>query len=225
MRMASTRPQPDARYPTPIRPNRAAQFARAVRDERRGAARSRSSQRDRLAARALQQLRDRAPDRRRAASAGRTGACRRNRRGRAARRSRSAISKPSVVSVSAFEPRARLVGSAATGTAARSTTGARRGRRGRAAGAAATGRSARRARRPSRVAFGTSTPTSTTVVDTSMCELAARERLHHAVLRVRLQPAVQQRRRDTPGNTSCARWSAISVAAFRSTFSDSSTSG
>ena len=38
-------------------------------------------------------------------------------------------------------------------------------------------------------------------------------------------PPVQQRRRGTSGKTSCARWSAISVAARRSTFSDSSTSG
>ena len=40
-----------------------------------------------------------------------------------------------------------------------------------------------------------------------------------------LQPAVEQRRRGHSGNTSAARWSAISVAARTSTFSDSSTSG
>ena len=67
-----------------------------------------------------------------------------------------------------LQPLARLVGRAGTGTAGRMTTAARRDRRGPAAGAAARGRSARRARSPSRVAFGTSTPTSITVVETSI---------------------------------------------------------
>ena len=42
-------------------------------------------------------------------------------------------------------------------------------------------------------AFGTSTPTSTTVVETSIWISPRDEGAHHAVLLVRLHPAVQQR--------------------------------
>ena len=56
----------------------------------------------RLALRDARAARDRARDRSAGTSAPRPAACRRNRPGRAARRSRSAISKPSVVSVIAF---------------------------------------------------------------------------------------------------------------------------
>ena len=51
------------------------------------------------------------------------------------------------------------------------------------------------------VAFGTSMPTSMTVVDTRTCTSPAGERPHHAVLLLRPQPAVQQRHpvlRETP---------------------------
>ncbi len=43
------------------------------------------------------------------------------------------------------------------------------------------------------VAFGTSMPTSTTVVETRTCTVAGGERPHHALLLVLAQPAVQQR--------------------------------
>ena len=42
------------------------------------------------------------------------------------------------------------------------------------------------------LAFGTSMPTSTTVVDDEQMQLARRKRLHHPLLAVGLQPAVQQ---------------------------------
>ena len=96
-----------------------------------------------------------------------------------------------------LQTRSRLLSTAATGTAGSSTTGALRARRGRAAGAAATGRSARRARSIITVAFGTSMPTSTTVVDTRICSSPRGERPHHAIFGVLLHPAVQQRRRGT----------------------------
>ena len=105
--------------------------------------------RDRLAPRVFHQRVVAQQVARRAASAARTGACRRSRPGRAARdrapRSRSRrSSRPARRAARA--PRSlkrRLIQQHA------GRRDARRGRRGRAAGAAATARSARRARRPS----------------------------------------------------------------------------
>ena len=56
-------------------------------------------------------------------------------------------------------------------------------------------------------------------------ELAADERIHHAILDVLLQTAVQERDAEVREIRPATRWSAISVAALRSTFADSSTSG
>ena len=73
-------------------------------------------------------------------------------------------------------------------------------------------------------AFGTSMPTSITVVDTSTCTSpAANARMTRSFSSWRILPCTSARRYS--GNTSAARWSAISVAARTSTFDDSSTSG
>ena len=69
---------------------------------------------------------------------------------------------------------------------------ARRGRRGRAAGAAASSPKRSASSTTITVAFGTSTPTSITVVATSTSSLAGAERGHHRLLLRRRHLAVQQ---------------------------------
>ena len=91
-----------------------------------------------------------------------------------------------------LQPLARFVGQRRLIQQAAVTTGGGRGRRARAAGAAATARSARRARRSSRWRSARRRRPRRPSSTTSIVQLAGRERLHHAVLRVGLQPAVQQ---------------------------------
>ena len=175
---------PDLDQPEPLLPvassrSIAPASATVVEPARRLALRQRRAARDRA--------RDRSAERRHARLPRAEEIARAAQHADRARRSRSRRSCRSSPSAARARPR-----TAATDTAGSSTTDAGRGRRGRAADAAATARTARRARRSSRVAFGTSTPTSTTVVDTSTCSSPARERLHHALLRVGLHAAVQQ---------------------------------
>ena len=122
------------------------------------------------------------------------------------------------------EPRARHLGQPPVGQEHAGRGRRAAARRARAAGGAGRGRSARRARSPSRVAFGTSTPTSMTVVATSTW-ISPREKAPIASSFSALFMRPWRRPTRTPGSAA-AHSAAASVAALTSSsFSDSSTSG
>ena len=122
----------------------------------------------------------------------------------------------------AAAPRPRAT--AAAGRAARSTTGAPRARPARAAGAAATARTAPRAPPPSPSRSARrSRPRRPSSTPGSGSRPAANCRITASFACGVIRPCSRPTRQ--AGKTSCARWSAISVAARRSIFSDSSTSG
>ena len=148
-------------------------------------------------------VRDRAPDRSGGTSAGPPGASRRSRPAPRSSRSRSAISKPSVVSVIAFS-RSRASSTAATGRQSSRRLVDDRVRRGRAADATATDQTARHARRSSRGIRHVDADLDDRRRDQQL-DLPGGERLHHPVLGVAPSCGRAAGRPRTPGNTSCAR--------------------
>ena len=193
-------------------------------DQRVGVRRASSSQRAASRCARLQQLRDRGRDRPCGTSA--CPACRVPKKSPGPRSCEIALGDLEAVGRLGhrLQPLARLVGQRRLIQQEAVRRDACRARRGRAAGAAATGRSARRARRssPSRSARRRRPRRP------SSRRASASSPRANASSRGPSRPASSGRAAAPTryaGNTSCARWSAISVAALRSTFSDSSTSG